>query len=204
MADKVVFKPVETREELEALARLAAEIWMDYWPALIGEEQTRYMVEMFHSVEAMERDRAEHGYEYWFIQSETGDVLGYTAGHDEPESGRYYISKVYLKPEVRGRHLATCTFAFFDELCRKRGWHAMYLNVNKGNELGAARVPRQRLPGDRRGGKRHRQRVCDGRLRDGAARLRVGAAHPERFHGAARYEGRPSVAYVLFLVRTGR
>lgn len=136
MADKVVFKPVETREELEALARLAAEIWMDYWPALIGEEQTRYMVEMFHSVEAMERDRAEHGYEYWFIQSETGDVLGYTAGHDEPESGRYYISKVYLKPEVRGRHLATCTFAFFDELCRKRGWHAMYLNVNKGNELG--------------------------------------------------------------------
>ena len=82
------------------------------------------------------RDMAEHGYEYWFIVDGEGRVLGYTGGHDEPETGRYYISKVYLLPEARGHHVASRTFDFFETLCRERGWSAMYLNVNKGNELG--------------------------------------------------------------------
>lgn len=136
MPDTVQFKPVTTDAELEELAALAEKIWMGYWPQFLGEEQTRYMVDMFHSVEAMRRDMAEHGYEYWFIVDGSGRVLGYTGGHDEPETGRYYISKVYLLPEARGHHVASRTFDFFDALCRERGWRAMYLNVNKGNELG--------------------------------------------------------------------
>lgn len=136
MSENVTFKPVETDGDLEALAALAEEIWMGYWPAFLGEEQTRYMIEMFHSVDAMRRDIAENAYEYWFICAPDGSELGYTGGHDEPETGRYYISKIYLRPEARGHHLASRTFDFYDALCRERGWHAMYLNVNKGNELG--------------------------------------------------------------------
>ena len=50
------FARVETPEELDYLAEIAREIWMGYWPPIIGREQTEYMVERFHSVEAMTAD----------------------------------------------------------------------------------------------------------------------------------------------------
>ena len=54
----IEFVPVETPEDRAALAALASEIWHEYWPALIGEAQTDYMVEQFQSLEAIERDLA--------------------------------------------------------------------------------------------------------------------------------------------------
>ena len=137
MSETVQFKPVTTDAELEELAALAKEIWFEYWPALIGLEQTRYMVERFQSPEAIARDRAEHAYEYWFVcDAQDGHVVGYTGGHEEPETNRFFISKIYLKAPERGRHFASRIIEFYEELCRARGLDAMYLTVNKHNELG--------------------------------------------------------------------
>ena len=51
-------QPVETDADIERLAKLAHEIWFEYWPAHIGEAQTRYMVERFQTAEAIHRDMA--------------------------------------------------------------------------------------------------------------------------------------------------
>ena len=56
-------RPVRTEADQEELAGLAAQIWGEYWPALIGEAQTRYMVEQFQSLDAIRRDMAERAYE---------------------------------------------------------------------------------------------------------------------------------------------
>ena len=64
------FARVETPEELDYLAEIALEIWMGYWPPIIGREQTEYMVERFHSVEAMTADIEEHGYRFWLLRDE--------------------------------------------------------------------------------------------------------------------------------------
>lgn len=63
-------------------------------------------------------------------------VVGYTGGHAEPKTGRFFISKIYLRACGRGRHFASGVIAFYEDLCRKRGLRAMYLTVNKGNVLG--------------------------------------------------------------------
>ena len=137
MASIATFQPVRELGEVEELARLAAHIWNEYWPALIGADQTRYMVEQFQSLEVIRRDMAENAYEYWFVRSaEDGRVVGYTGGHVEPETNRFFISKIYLLAEERGRHFASAIIAFYDDLCRERGLDAMYLTVNKHNELG--------------------------------------------------------------------
>lgn len=60
----VRFVAVETDEDQEKLAKLADEIWHEYWPTIIGDAQTDYMVEKFQSLEAIKRDMAEHAYEY--------------------------------------------------------------------------------------------------------------------------------------------
>lgn len=137
----VDFVPVATEEEVERLAELAGSIWREYWPALIGEDQTEYMIEQFQSLEAIKRQMAHEGYEYWFItategEGESGRIVGFTGGHNEPETNRFFISKIYLLASERGHGFASKTIAFYEQLCRDRGFCAMYLTVNKGNELG--------------------------------------------------------------------
>lgn len=131
----IAFIPVETSDDRAALARLADEIWHEYWPALIGEAQTDYMVERFQSLAAIERDMAEHAYEYWFLREDGGHAVGYTGGHVEAETNRFFISKIYLRAEERGRGFASQTVRFYEDLCRERGLSAMYLTVNKHNDL---------------------------------------------------------------------
>ena len=77
----IAFDPVRTADDRQRLAALADEIWHEYWPALIGDAQTDYMVENFQSLEAIERDMREHAYEYWFMRAEDdGRIAGYTGG----------------------------------------------------------------------------------------------------------------------------
>lgn len=132
----VRFVAVETDEDQEKLAKLADEIWHEYWPAIIGDAQTDYMVEKFQSLEAIKRDMAEHAYEYWFVVDESGKTVGYTGGCEESETSRYFISKIYLLAEERGKHYASQIIGFYTDLCRSRDLHSMYLTVNKQNDLG--------------------------------------------------------------------
>ena len=133
----VTFRQVERDEEVEALAHMAYHIWNEYWPAIIGQAQTDYMVENFQSLEAIERDMREHAYEYWFMRAEdNGRIAGYTGGCVEPETNRFFISKIYLRAEERGHGFASQTIRFYEDLCRARGLAALYLTVNKHNDLG--------------------------------------------------------------------
>lgn len=135
----VTFVPVKEGADQEKLAEMARTIWNEYWPAIIGQAQVDYMVENFQSLQAIRDDMAEHAYEYWFLEADEDGgsrIVGYTGGHEEPETNRYFISKIYLFAEERGRGFASKTIRFYEDLCRERGLKAMYLTVNKHNELG--------------------------------------------------------------------
>ncbi|MEI3230349.1 MAG: GNAT family N-acetyltransferase [Gordonibacter pamelaeae] len=80
--------------------------------------------------------------------------MGYTGGHVEPATNRFSISKIYLRAEERGRGFASQTIRFYEDLCRTRGLAAMYLTVNKHNDLGVRAYQGfrdHRLGGDRLG-----------------------------------------------------
>jgi len=137
------FVPVKTAADQEVLARLAGQIWREYWPAIIGEAQTEYMIDKFQSLHAIARDMAEHDYEYWLLVATEHDedgqekrIVGFTGGHNEPETNRFFISKIYLLSDARGHGYARRTVEFYEDLCFARGFEALYLTVNKHNELG--------------------------------------------------------------------
>lgn len=144
------FVPVKTPEDIKELAALAKEIWYEYWPAIIGQAQTEYMVEKFQSEKAITNDMANNSYEYWLLRATEDEtpkelterdtpqtrIVGFTGGHEEPETNRYFISKIYLRKTERGKHFASAVIRFYENLCRDRGFHAMYLTVNKRNEMG--------------------------------------------------------------------
>lgn len=129
------FESVNSPEEIERLAAMADEIWHEYWPPLIGLDQTDYMVEKFQSLNALTRDIGENGYEYWIIIGEDEEAVGYTGGREESETHRFFISKIYLYDNARGKGYAKKTIRFFEALCSERGLASMYLTVNKGNDL---------------------------------------------------------------------
>ncbi|MDR0514927.1 MAG: GNAT family N-acetyltransferase [Coriobacteriaceae bacterium] len=154
------YRPVATDADIARLALMADHIWHEYWPALLEEAQIDYMVERFQSVEAITRDIREKGYEYWILEHD-GQVVGYTGGQGEDataETGtipqnpsdatddgsgecqtqgvRFFISKIYLYREDRGKGYASDVIRFYEGLCRARGMGSMYLTVNKYNELG--------------------------------------------------------------------
>ena len=54
----------------------------------------------------------------------------------ETDTNRFFISKIYLRAEERGHGFASQTIRFYEDLCRARGLAAMYLTVNKHNDLG--------------------------------------------------------------------
>lgn len=150
------FEPVSNDEELVRLEKVAREIWLGYWPPIIGREQTEYMIDNLHSVEKMKSDIENLGYRFWFLKDAEGNCVGYTGGAAEILNGdpahddafnhndvvhkrwnrRFFISKIYLYPEQRGKHYASQVIAFYEDLCRRENLDAMYLTVNVDNELG--------------------------------------------------------------------
>ena len=148
-------KLVETDDEIELASRVADEIWHDYWPPIIGQDQTDYMVDTMQSLEAITRDIREKGYRYYLLRDEEGEVVGYSAAlvedfSDDPDNPRawqhghaicdialtrLFISKIYLYAAQRGKHYASRMIEFYEQLCRDERLDAMYLTVNIHNEL---------------------------------------------------------------------
>ena len=134
------FVPVTTAADQEKLAAMAHEIWNEYWPPRIGQAQVDYMVKNFQSLEAIRRDMSEHSYDYWFIfvddsaTSHEKRLVGYTGGHPEPETNRYFISKIYLLQDERGHGIAKDVIRFYDDTAISRGFARTYLTVNKYND----------------------------------------------------------------------
>lgn len=124
-------KKAETDDQLREIADLAKIIWKEHFTPIIGKKQVDYMVEKFQSYPALKAQTTDR-YEYYEIFDNDG-FCGYTGIHPDKD-GRLFLSKLYIKKECRGRHLATQTFEFIKNLCRERGYSAIWLTCNKHND----------------------------------------------------------------------
>lgn len=124
-------RKAETDTQVREIADLAKVIWNEHFTPIIGKDQVDYMVEKFQSYPAL-KEQISEGYEYYQIFS-SGEFCGYTGIHPG-EDNRLFLSKLYLKKESRGHHLATGAFSFLKEICRERGYSAIWLTCNKHND----------------------------------------------------------------------
>lgn len=124
------FLKVEDEKDIEQVAELAHEIWNEHYHELLGSEQISYMLDKFQSAGAL-KEQISEGYEYYLIKKD-GEFAGYIGIHPE-ESGRLFLSKLYIRKEFRGSGLGRTSFEYLEELCRKRGYSSIWLTVNKYN-----------------------------------------------------------------------
>lgn len=120
----------KTDEQLAQLARLANEIWHEYFASLLSPEQIDYMVQMYQSLDALTRAVRQQGYTY-FLGYEGDELVGYCGV--KPDGDRLFLSKLYLRSDMRGKHLSTLLLDRAVELARAQGMRAVYLTCNKYN-----------------------------------------------------------------------
>lgn len=120
----------KTDEQLAQLARLANEIWHEYFARLLSPEQIDYMVQMYQSLDALTRAVRQQGYTY-FLGYEGDDLVGYCGV--KPDGDRLFLSKLYLRSDMRGKHLSSLLLGRAVELARAEGKRAVYLTCNKYN-----------------------------------------------------------------------
>lgn len=128
--DKIAFKPVKNQLDIKRLAALAKSIWEEYFVCILTNQQISYMIEKFQSETALREYIMLKGYEYYFICNENGEI-GYFGIHDEGES--LFLSKLYLKEDMRGKGIASNAFTFIEDICKIRGIKSIWLTVNKYN-----------------------------------------------------------------------
>ena len=120
----------ETNSEIQNIATLAEEIWNQHFVPIIGKAQVDYMVEKFQSYPALKSQIENDGYEYYQIYS-SHTLVGYTGIHQEKDA--LFLSKLYIKEDFRGQHLATEAFQFLVNLCKERKLNRIWLTCNKHN-----------------------------------------------------------------------
>lgn len=128
--DKIAFQPVKNQLDIKRLAVLAKSIWEEYFVCILTNQQISYMIEKFQSETALKEYITLKGYEYYFICNEKGEI-GYFGIHDEGES--LFLSKLYLKEDMRGKGIASNAFTFIEDICKIRGIKSIWLTVNKYN-----------------------------------------------------------------------
>jgi ribosomal protein S18 acetylase RimI-like enzyme len=127
--ENITFVPVKTKEQIEAVAKLADTIWRQHYTPIIGAGQVSYMLENFQSADAI-FSQIQEGYWYYLME-----VVGKNAGYlaVKPETDKLFLSKIYIDQPYRGKKLASRSIAFLESLCAGHKWNKIYLTVNRKN-----------------------------------------------------------------------
>ena len=114
-------------DNIEKLTQLASEIWHEYWPCLLSDEQIAYMVEKFQSSRAIKEQIKNDNYTYYFIVSE-GEIAGYAGISDKKDY--LFLSKLYIKKDFRHKGLGRLVI----ENLKQMNFPKIQLTVNKYNK----------------------------------------------------------------------
>lgn len=134
-ADSTVFVAVRTPDEIGQLAKLGGHIWRSHYPAIIGWEQTEYMLAHYHS-EAIIGQQIASGELAYFLFHQAQDKedqtwQGYLAfGIRKKEC---LLSKLYVLPELQGQGLGRRALDFAIDHARAAGCSSLVLGVNRHN-----------------------------------------------------------------------
>ncbi len=122
--------PCTDNEMLKDVAELANEIWHEYFPFLLEEEQIDYMVDKFQSYDVMV-DQVKHDHYHYYQIFFKNELVGYIGLVFEPD--RLFLSKLYLKQSVRGQGLASYIFCYIRKVAFQECYSSIYLTCNKNN-----------------------------------------------------------------------
>ena len=128
---EAAFQKVETEEQIELVASIAAPIWHATYDGITGVPATNYMIEQFQSIPAIHRQLEQEGYLY-YLMLVNGVPAGFV-GVVPHREGKLFLSKLYISEPHRGIGIPRAVIEFLKALCKVEGLPSIYLTVNKRN-----------------------------------------------------------------------
>lgn len=119
------------QQDIKTLAKIASEIWHEYWGFILSPEQIDYMVEKFQSENAINNQYKNEKYTYYFITHDDKNI-GYF-GISEKDN-YLFLSKLYIQKNYRSQGYGRRAFEKIKELAAKMNYKEIQLTVNKHNE----------------------------------------------------------------------
>lgn len=119
-----------TKNDFNAIAKLASIVWHEHYIPIIGKAQVEYMVAKFQTSEAMQQ-QANEGYQYYIIKYNNENV-GYLSIKNSNDD--LFLSKIYLLKEFRGKQIGKAAFNFIEEKAKEYQCKTISLTVNKNNK----------------------------------------------------------------------
>lgn len=122
--------PAQTVEDIDTIVGLAQTIWMEHYAPIIGADQVRYMLETYHSRNAIMDELENQDFRFFTILSDGRDV-GYLSF--QPQDEKLYLSKLYVLSSERGKGIGKQALHFVRKEAAERALREITLIVNKGN-----------------------------------------------------------------------
>lgn len=130
LMDPLRIVEVQTEQQIETVALLAREIWMQHYLPIISPQQIDFMLRQFQSADAIRRQMCVDNYRYYLLES-GGSFAGYFGIVEEKNA--LFLSKLYIKEKYRGKRFASKAIDLCTQLCRQQGLGFIWLTVNKQN-----------------------------------------------------------------------
>ena len=83
--------------QVDALAILAAQIWRQHYPSIIGTAQTEYMLAQRYDAKVIRAELARNDL-WWDILSEDGDLVAFASSFPAETGGAIKLDKLYVHP----------------------------------------------------------------------------------------------------------
>jgi len=125
-----MFHNVSTSKEIDEVVKIAHEIWREHYPPIIGNEQVEYMLENFHSKDAITVELKQYNYAYYLIKNNNG-VIGYIG--IQLKGDDLFLSKIYIRSSERGNGIGKASMNFIKDLALENNMNRISLTVNKNN-----------------------------------------------------------------------
>jgi len=128
---KVKITRVSTSEQINSIARLAREIWEQYFTPIIGSAQVDYMLGKFQSAGAIQA-QIEAGASYYQATNRDA-LLAYAAVVPDRHNHKLMLNKLYVKELARGNGVGSELLCFVEQHCCQSSIKYLWLTVNRFN-----------------------------------------------------------------------
>lgn len=120
------------QKELPVIRQLALDIWPATYSSILSKDQLDYMLQLFYSDQALEKDLNKPGYSFFILDFE-GQDAGF-AGLELKDDQTAHLHKIYLSTHLQGKGLGKKLIHFIIDYAQKAGAQSLTLHVNRHNK----------------------------------------------------------------------
>jgi len=121
-------------EDFETIRDIAYKTWPDTYGAILSKVQLDYMLELFYSVEALQKNVSEKGHHFLLVREDNETLAFLSYEHLYKSEPVTRIHKIYILPQTQGKGIGKLLIDSVVDLANEAQSEKISLNVNRHNK----------------------------------------------------------------------